>query len=44
MEEAGREEETVLLHTFDLDSVREMRMSWGVFRDRRPEMYGEIVK
>lgn len=44
VEEAGREEETVLLHTFDLDAVREMRMSWGVFRDRRPEMYGEIVK
>ena len=44
VEEAGRDEETILLHTFDLDAVREMRLSWGVFRDRRPEMYGEITK
>ncbi len=44
VEQAGREEETILLHTFDLDAVREMRLSWGVFRDRRPEMYGEITK
>ena len=44
VEEAGRDKETILLHTFDLDAVREMRLSWGVFRDRRPEMYGEITK
>jgi hypothetical protein len=24
---------------FDLDELRDMRRSWGVFRDRRPEMY-----
>ncbi len=42
LEDAGRTEEAVLLHTFDLDAVEEMRFSWGLFRDRRPEMYGEI--
>lgn len=41
-ESADRETEGFLLHTFDLDAVWEMRQSWGVFRDRRPEMYGDI--
>ena len=39
---ADRTSDTVLLHTFDLDELRDMRLSWGVFRDRRPEMYGRI--
>ena len=38
----GREEEGVLTASFDLDAVREDRMSWGLFRDRRPETYGGI--
>ena len=42
LEEAGRTEEKVILHTFDLDAIEEMRFSWGLFRDRRPKMYGEI--
>lgn len=40
---ADRTSDTVLLHTFDLDELRDMRLSWGVFRDRRPEMYGRIA-
>lgn len=40
---ADRISDTVLLHTFDLDELRGMRLSWGVFRDRRPEMYGRIA-
>lgn len=40
---ADRTSDTVLLHTFDLDELRDMRFSWGVFRDRRPEMYGRIA-
>ncbi len=44
LEDAGRTEEKVLLHTFDLDAAERLRFSWGLFRDRRPEMYGEIVK
>lgn len=43
-ESASKTEETVLLHEFDLDALREYRLSWGVFRDRRPEMYGAITR
>ena len=25
------------------DMIRELRRSWGVFRDRRPELYGALV-
>ena len=39
---ADRESEGVISASFDLDEIREMRYSWGVFRDRRPEMYGII--
>ncbi len=41
--EADREGETVLTATFDLDEVRRKRQAWGVFRDRRPALYGPIV-
>ncbi len=42
VQEANKTDETVLLHTFDLDEVRAYRESWGVFRDRRPEKYDPI--
>ena len=29
--------------TFDLDAIRAYRTSWGVFRDRRPEMYRSLM-
>jgi len=41
--EADRMTETVLTTTFDLDAVREYRRAWGVFRDRRPELYGPLM-
>ncbi len=44
LEDAGRTEERLLLHTFDLDAMEELRLSWGLFRDRRPEMYGELLR
>ena len=40
---ADRSEETVLLHTFDLDAVRRRRDGWGLFRDRRPAMYHTLL-
>lgn len=43
-ESADRTSDCVLIKEFDLDELREMRMSWGVFRDRRPEMYGKITE
>ncbi|MAK91964.1 MAG: N-carbamoylputrescine amidase [Oceanospirillaceae bacterium] len=39
VQQADRETQSVLIHTFDLDAVRDQRQSWGLFRDRRPEQY-----
>ena len=44
VESADRCEETVIIHEFDLDAIREMRFSWGLYRDRRPEMYTQIAE
>ena len=41
--EAEREGDAVLVAGFDLDKIRRQRDSWGVFRDRRPELYGAIA-
>jgi N-carbamoylputrescine amidase len=41
---AGREEETVLVATFDLDEIRARREFWGVFGDRHPNLYGELCR
>ncbi len=43
MAEADRETETVLTATIDLDAVAAMRGGWGVFRDRRPDLYGPLL-
>jgi N-carbamoylputrescine amidase len=37
--EADRASETVLTARFDLDEIRRYREAWGVFRDRRPDLY-----
>lgn len=42
--DAGRTEEKIFLHTFNLEAIEELRFSWRLFRDRSPEMYGRIVK
>jgi len=41
--EATRTEETTLTATFDLDAIAHIRASWGVFRDRRPDLYGPLL-
>jgi N-carbamoylputrescine amidase len=41
--EAGRDEQAVVTATFDLDEVRRWRQGWGIFRDRRPELYGSLL-
>lgn len=41
--EADRESETVLTATFDLDAIARKRREWGVFRDRRTEMYETLL-
>jgi N-carbamoylputrescine amidase len=39
----GREEEGVLVHTFDLDFLATHRAAWGFFRDRRTDLYEAIA-
>ena len=41
--EAGRDEEAVLVAEFDLDALETGRIEWGIFRDRRPELYRLIA-
>jgi len=41
--EADRSSETVLTAEFDLDAVRRYRQAWGVFRDRRPDLYYPLL-
>jgi N-carbamoylputrescine amidase len=41
--EADRESESVLTASFDLDEVRRYRQAWGVFRDRRPDLYYPLL-
>jgi N-carbamoylputrescine amidase len=40
--QANRTDEAFILATFDMDAAREYRSIWGVFRDRRPEMYDTL--
>ncbi len=41
--EADRSSETVLTAAFDLEEIRRYRQAWGVFRDRRPELYHPLL-
>ncbi|CAO3422100.1 N-carbamoylputrescine amidase [Azospirillum doebereinerae] len=41
--QADRDSRSVLTATFDLDRLAAQRASWGVFRDRRPELYGALL-
>lgn len=43
VEEAGRDEEAVLVHSFDLKKIRYQREAWGLFRDRRPALYRNLL-
>lgn len=42
MEQMDRDVEGVIVSTFDLDEAADLRASWGLFRDRRPECYRAI--
>ncbi len=41
--EASVDEQTVLTATFELDALRASRASWGLFRDRRVDLYRPIL-
>ena len=36
-------QEALLIQTFDLDAIRKQRTGWGLFRDRRPDLYQSIL-
>lgn len=40
--EADREHEAVVTAEVDLDQIAALRAGWGVFRDRRPDLYGVL--
>jgi N-carbamoylputrescine amidase len=39
---AGRDLQEVLVHQVDLDAIAALRASWGLFRDRRVDLYAPI--
>jgi len=41
--ELGRNEEGIVLAAFDFAAIAKARASWGLFRDRRPDLYGAIL-
>lgn len=43
VEQADDHTETVLVHEFDFDALAKERREWGIFRDRRPEMYKTLL-
>ena len=44
VKEASRDKEEVLVYKFDLEKNRNHRRDWGIYRDRRPECYRDILK
>ncbi|XP_023541868.1 N-carbamoylputrescine amidase [Cucurbita pepo subsp. pepo] len=40
---ANDKDEDVLVAEFDLDNIKSKRHAWGVFRDRRPELYKVLL-
>jgi N-carbamoylputrescine amidase len=41
--EASRDKREVVTATVDLDRMRANRASWGLFRDRRPDLYRDLL-
>ena len=41
--EANETDRAVITATFDLEAIAAQRASWGLFRDRRPELYGPLL-
>ncbi|KRK41018.1 N-carbamoylputrescine amidase [Loigolactobacillus bifermentans] len=43
LQQADRQSETYLCATLDLEQAKRDRQTWGIFRDRRPEMYQQLM-
>jgi len=42
--EASRSDEMIIYGEYDIDADRKQRQYWGLFKDRRPEMYEEVCR
>jgi N-carbamoylputrescine amidase len=42
--QASYADDELLVHEIDLDMIREVRDTWQFFRDRRPDMYGNLTE
>jgi N-carbamoylputrescine amidase len=43
VESLSRKEEGYIIHEFDLTEINKKRYSWGVFRDRRVDLYHDLI-
>jgi len=43
VQELNQSEEGILVHSFDLEQLEKVRSAWGVFRDRRPNLYWPLA-
>ncbi|HKE44797.1 MAG TPA: N-carbamoylputrescine amidase [Steroidobacteraceae bacterium] len=43
VQQADRTSEAVITASFDLDAIRSYRQAWGLFRDRRPDLYDSLI-
>jgi N-carbamoylputrescine amidase len=41
--EGSRDKSELIVADLDLDKIREVRNTWQFFRDRRPDLYDQIV-
>ena len=41
--EANRDSQAIITASFDMDAVGKDRVAWGVYRDRRPDLYGPLM-
>ncbi len=42
--EASRDQDELIVHDMDFDMIRQVRNTWQFFRDRRPEIYGDLTR
>lgn len=42
--QANKTDEDIIYAEFDLEQIARDRLEWGLFRDRRPECYKDIIK
>ncbi len=41
--QASRDAEEILVASFDIDRIGQDRANWGLFRDRRPDLYSQVI-